>query len=187
MYERLERVIKKSKKLSEVKKERLLDLIKTKRRIDNECVKELYNEAVAMYDSFIDQFYFYKTRSYIRHGDTAPGTMHGINLYRGQDFNLTLNAHNAFFTLDFSSSDMESSHYRKTPASTVLKNVLSGYRFKRKFKNGTIEDEWCGSYYSPKLKFKVANVTMAEAFKAFEDNYADMFNRLRQEKWRRYD
>lgn len=152
------------------------------------AMPELYKEAEKMYDSFIDQYYAYKTKSYVRHGETKPGTCRGINLYRGQQFkivdkthiesctdtagkktiiNLTAKLNTPIFHMDISAKDMEG--YKYNPADEVLDLVVNGIR--------GVPDKgwwipWTGSYTCK--YFSIEKTTMARAFEIFDDYFDDM-------------
>lgn len=153
------------------------------------AMPELYKEAERMYDSFIDQFYAYETKSYIRHGETRPGTCRGINLYRGQQFelknkvytksfidkvgekatvNLTLRLNTPIFSTNISAQDMEYRKYHDS-AEEVLELVTNGIR--------GVPDKgwwipWMGSYEGK--YFSTGRTTMAKAFEMFDNYFDDM-------------
>ena len=139
------------KKVKEVKKE----FKKTVKSVN----KELVNEASRMYDAFIDQYYLYKTKSYIRHGETRPGTGVGINLYRANDIRVI---NGKSFILDINSRDMEYKNYKKDTPNFVLDNVLEGYRGVP----GYWLQEWVGTY---KGKYFSYTGTINKAFKYFNE------------------
>ena len=141
-----------NKKVNEVKKE----FKKTIRYVN----KELAIEASRMYDTFIDQYYSYKTKSYIRHGETRPGTGVGINLYRAN--NILSSVGRDSFVIDISSKDMESKNYKKDGPEFVLNNVIEGYRGVP----GYWLREWVGSYEG---KYFSYTGTIDKAFKYFNE------------------
>jgi len=138
-----------NKKVKEVRKE----FRKTIRDVNKELVKE----ASRMYDTFIDQYYSYKTKSYIRHGETRPGTGVGINLYRANDIRAI---NNRSFILDINSHDMEG--YKKDSSEFVLNNVLEGYRGIP----GYWLQEWVGTYEG---KYFSYTGTIRKAFEYFNE------------------
>lgn len=99
----------------------------------NKAIKILKREAEKMYDKFLDQFYLYKTRSYIRHGQSRPGTGSGINLYRGQQIKIKRKTYKNFdidiLDISFDGSEMESKRYQHHSADEVLGFVMDGWRF----------------------------------------------------------
>ena len=153
------------------------------------AIPELYKVAIKMYDSFIDQYYAYKTRSYVRHGETKPGTCVGINLYRAQQFkiknstytenftdragkkttiNLTMKLNTPTFSTNISAEDMEDHNYYD-PAEEVLDLVVNGIR--------GVPDRgwwipWMGSYTGK--YFSTGKTTMAKAFETFDNYFDDM-------------
>lgn len=141
-----------NKKVKEVKKEF--------KKVVVSVNKELAKEASRMYDSFIDQYYSYKTRSYIRHGETKPGTGVGINLYRAN--NILENTQRDSFIISINSNDMESKNYKKNTAEFVLDNVIAGYRGVP----GYWFKEWIGTYEG---KYFSYTGTIDKAFKYFNE------------------
>ena len=152
-----------------VKLERIKQrVLRAYKKTINYAQKELYQEAWRMYDSFIDQFYSYPTVSYIRHGESRPGTKTGINLYRAQNIKLDISdAMNPQVIIDINSSDMEGGYQRHSP-SEVLEYVLNGYRFVGYGNTMT----WKGSYHGKYFSFN--NLTMSRAFDEFRGYYFDM-------------
>lgn len=152
----------------------------------NKAIKILKREAEKMYDKFLDQFYSYKTRSYIRHGQSRPGTGNGINLYRGQQIKIKRKAHKDFnidiLDISFDGSEMESKRYQHHSADEVLGFVMDGWRFI----NTELDDPkstamaWRGSfkgeYYSSGRK------KMKRAFDDFINKEQDMIFDLIKDK-----
>lgn len=144
----------------------------------NKAITTLKREAEKMYDTFLDQFYSYKTRSYIRHGQSRPGTGNGINLYRGQQIKIRKKNYKGFnidiLDISFDGSEMESKRYQHHSADEVLGFVMDGWRFI----NTELDDpkstamEWRGSfkgeYYSSGRK------KMKRAFDDFINKKSEM-------------
>ena len=139
-------------KIKEVKKEFKKTVISVN--------KDLAKEASRMYDSFIDQYYSYKTVSYIRHGESRPGTQRGINLYRANDILKTVTRD--AFVIDINANDMEDKRYQKDSKEFVLDNILYGYRG---VPNYWLK-EWIGTYEG---KYFSYTGTPIKAFKYFND------------------
>ena len=140
----------------------------------NNTFEELYAEAYKMYDSLIDQFYSYKTKSYIRHGETRPGTQMGTNLYRGQQFMLTP-GFIPQLTIDFSGEDME--NYQHNSADEVLSMVMRGIR-------GVPSKGWWSTWkgsYNGKY-FSVNGVDVVTAFNLFRNNFGYLSRYIFNEK-----
>ena len=131
----------------------------------NYTYRELYKTATEMYDTFIDQYYRYKTKSYIRHGESHPGTMRGINLYRGQQIKFRPGL-TPILNIRFSGDDMED--YEHNSPDEVLSMVMRGIRGVPK--RGWWET-WDGSYSGRWFSF---SGTMVNAFNTFEDRFEDM-------------
>lgn len=140
------------------------------------AIDELYREASHMYDSFIDQYYSYATKSYIRHGESYPGTQRGINLYRGTQIDKD-NTNSLYLHLKFDGSDMEG--YRRKGVSTdfVLESMFQGYRG-LPWGQWT---EWVGSYEGRYFSY---TGTPLEAFTAFNENFSDIANEIIREEMR---
>ena len=133
----------------------------------NYTYRELYKEAVSMYDSFIDQYYKYKTKSYVRHGESYPGTMRGINLYRGQQIKFYPGL-TPTLEINFSGDDMESYRYQHNSPDEVLNMVMSGVRG---VPGKGWSETWHGSYTGRWFSF---SGTMMNAFNIFDDKFEDM-------------
>ena len=133
----------------------------------NYTYRKLYDEAKKMYDSYIDQYYKYKTKSYIRHGESRPGTMRGINLYRGQQIKFspglvpTLDIH-------FSGEDMENYGLKGDSPDEVLSMVMRGIRG---VPSRGWWETWTGSYDGTYFSY---SGNMMSAFNTFNDRFEDM-------------
>ena len=164
--------------LGELRKQREAEKNRFKKTVRKEAIqvwneainytyKELYDEAWKMYDTFINQFYAYKTKSYIRHGETKPGTGMGSNLYRGQQITLKP-GFNPSLSIEFSGEDMEK--YRHNSTDEVLKMVMSGIRGVPSKRWWTT---WKGSYNGTYFSF---SGEMINAFNTFENYFYDIAN-----------
>lgn len=131
----------------------------------NYTYKELYDESKKMYDSYIDQYYKYKTKSYIRHGESSPGTMRGINLYRGQQIKFSPGLIPSL-DIRFSGEDME--EYQYDFPDEVLAMVMRGIRG---VPSRGWWETWTGSYTGKWFGF---SGTMSNAFNTFDDRFEDM-------------
>lgn len=136
----------------------------------NVAIDEMYKESQKMYDSFIDQYYNYKTKSYIRHGETRPGTKRGINLYRGNKIEKE-NGDDPIIDILYDASDMEG--YRRTSPDFVLESVMRGYRGVPWGQWNNWEGTYNGKYFSytgtPKDAFDMLN-------EKFDDIASNIFN-----------
>ncbi len=131
----------------------------------NYTYRELYKEATAMYDTYIDQYYRYKTKSYIRHGESYPGTMRGINLYRGQQIKFSPGLLPSL-DIRFSGEDMDD--YQHNSPDEVLSMVTRGIRG---VPGRGWWETWTGSYTGKWFSF---SGTMSNAFNTFDDRFEDM-------------
>lgn len=158
-------------------------------KIINEVNDELYDEVIRMYDSLIDQFYAYKTSSYIRHGETRPGTGMGMNLYRANNI-LKKNGRNPMLIIQINANDMESGYQHNTK-SEVLDYVLSGIRFPF---DGTRIDK--DGQRSPIADFGASNLkyrgkyfsysgNINSIFKKFDNDFKNISSNIFYSKWRK--
>lgn len=151
-------------------------------RIVNEVNDELYNEVIKMYDKLIDDFYSYKTTSYIRHGESKPGTGRGITLYRGQDFKkirgiapkLILNVNPNIL----SSGERQ---YQHDPAERVFDTVMYGIRFPF----GQSASTWVGEYQGKYFSFKGTPDSIFNNFDRWFNQIAEtiFYQKLSKTKW----
>ena len=148
-------------------------------RIINDVNKDLYKETIKMYDSIIDQFYFYKTTSYIRHGETRPGTGMGINLYRAN--NITYKeGKSPSLTVNINSDDMEGG-YENPSKEDVFEYITSGVRFPFGKVPPANNLEYKGKYFSYKGSI---NSIFMQLDNDYKDISSDMFyKRWKKTKW----
>lgn len=140
-------------------------------------VNELYfKQANKMYDTFIKQYYKYKTISYIRHWEGAPGTRKGTNLYYGKRFKIHRGKH-PYFEINIDSSRM-ANDYQRDSASQVLQNVLNGIRGVPPY----WFEPWVGNYKSRYFEYQG---DPAKAFATFLDNYEDMMYPVFMRRWKK--
>ena len=137
---------------------------------------EMYDEAVKMYNTFIDQFYAYETTVYIRHGQVRPGTGVGENLYRGQRIRKSGGGFNPKLTIEFSGMNMQGGYSHNT-ASEVLESVMSGIRFP--IREMTWSGEYRGKYFS-------YSGEPQRAFDIFERNFDSIAEIIFMDKWREF-
>ena len=140
----------------------------------NDTFEELYIESYKMYDKLIDDFYLYKTKSYIRHGETRPGTQMGSNLYRGQQIKLAP-GFIPKLSISFSGKDMDG--YQHSSTDEVLKMVMNGIR-------GVPSKGWWTTWhgsYDGKY-FSVGGVDISSAFNLFEENFGYLSRYIFKEK-----
>ena len=92
----------------------------------------MFEEITEMYDILIDQFYKYKTTSYIRHWEGVPGTMQGQALKFGKHFSKDNHGKKSpKLIIDFSGAGMEAEgvEYQYHTPDQVLNYVMNGARF----------------------------------------------------------
>lgn len=141
----------------------------------NHTNRELYKEIVKMYDSFITQFYEYKTSVYIRHGQSAPGTGTGENLFRGQQIKiLSDNTDSPELSIFYDGTDMID-EYKFDYAENVLRFVMAGIRFP--YWNSMT---WSGYYYGKYFQY---SGNLQHAFDLFESTFDDIAEKVFYPKW----
>lgn len=196
MYEKLRAKIinfHKQGLITEIEKDNMLQVLREEEQIEKECTKELYKEAVKIYESFITQFYSYRTKSYIRHGESTRGTGKGHSLYFAQNFIKEEDAHQFSFDIGFSADemrrapDMDKREYQHGDVESVLNDILSGYRFKHIFEGSDGKTKrkvmrWSGKYYDD--LFDIDKATVYQAFEQFDKTYDDMWIKLYSRKWK---
>jgi len=131
-------------------------------------VNELYfKQANKMFDSFIRQYYKYKTKSYIRHWEPKPGTGRGSNLYYAKDFKIhNRGKKNPWFELNISTERM-ADDYQRDSAAQVIQNVMNGIRGVPPY----WFVPWSGEFSSRYFAYKGEP---AQAFRTFIEHYEEM-------------
>lgn len=178
----------------------LTDLImKDYRKAISRTTTVMTNELNDMYKTFIDQFYQYKTTSYIRHWEGYPGTGHGQNLYFGNDISRTYSA-DPEIDINFSGAKMDGGYpysIDRNHPEVVLEKVMSGIRFPYKRKkltdiekinkknkarkyNSRYSLNWKGQYKGKYFKYKGV---MQDAFDQFEKEFDDIAETIFYEEW----
>ena len=174
----------KSNTREEAKKEYRDYIINNARKAWNDVItytfKELEKEAQDMYDSYIEQYYEYETKSYHRH-NAGIGTGWGDNLYYGRtsEGSKGINAvitksKNGFlsYTLYTNVSGDKMEKYRYNTTDEVLEQVMSGIRGVPQ-KGWWIP--WTGKYYGKYFSYSGA---MDKAFQCFDDNFNIIANEI---------
>ena len=158
---------------------------KVKKKLNGDITKalnytrdEMYDEAVNMFNSFIDQFYSYETKVYIRHGEVFPGTGHGTNLYRGRQIRKVGTTYNPKLSVEFSGVRMEGGYQHDTPEE-VLNYVMSGIRFPIHGAEMTWSGQYAGKYFS-------YTGVPEQAFEYFGQNYNKIGLEIFYEKWHEF-
>lgn len=148
----------------------------------NYAYKELFDEANQMYKTFIDHYYFYKTKSYWRHG-VGRGTGTGQNLYLGNKIKL-IEGDNPQLIIDFTGEGMKPYRFDSTDA--VLEQVMSGVRGVPKDRHGkSWLESWSGSY-SGKY-FSAVGTTMDNAFESFDAQFDNLIKGIVDKKYYLYE
>ena len=155
--------------------EKLKEAKKDYYKVVNELNKELYKDVVQMYDTFITQFYAYKTTSYIRHGQTVPGTQTGESLFRAQDFRIGGNYYNPTLIINFAPNDMGTT-YQYDSAENVFDYVMHGIRFP--YFNNLLN--WTGTYRGKYFSYRGIP---QHAFQLFGDTFNEIAERGFRKKW----
>lgn len=171
-----------------------------KKRLKNDMCKamnhvgeELCNEASQMYETFIDQFYTYKTSSYSRHS-VGIGTQTGMNLYRANHIKLKKTSLFPIITIRLDGSEMQSQHYNRTgykyisvhdSADDVLNDVMTGWRFPYPNENYFPDGLSWSSPEGYHGKYFHANGTILEAFDKFGKEASKIAIQVFYEEWRK--
>ena len=156
--------------INDYKREIKKDLID----VANYTNEEMYQTAIEMYDTFIEQYYDYPTTTYIRHGESKPGTQHGINLYRAQDIKKK-SGDNPELTIHFSPSDMQGGYQHGTPED-VFQNVMNGIQGAPPYWFISWRGEYFGDYFS-------YSGDPARAFDVFEKNFIKIAKPIFMKRW----
>ena len=149
--------------------------------VSNEVNDIYYKETVRMYNSLIEQYYKYKTKSYIRHGEGKPGTCEGSNLLAGKK----IKKHTGkipYIEIDFNSIGMIGGYQRDDP-SQVLENVMNGIRGVPPY--WTME--WSGEYGKGRYTSRYLHYegTPTEMFDNFLDDYDDLMTPVFMRRWKK--
>ena len=165
------------KEILEKEKQRILKQLKSDitdavKKADLMTLQELKKEAFNMYNKLIRDYYEYPTQCYIRHGQSEPGTRTGENLYRANDIHIE----GRTLVLATNYKNMETG-YRRHGRDTVLEMVKSGQRYA-----GRRHDPvpWSGDFIGEYITLNHTYIN--EAFEDFEDNFADMYDRIFDDK-----
>ena len=165
------------KEIEKFKKEIKANLMESGRKAWNDAVRYTYKvlekEAQNMYDTFIEQYYYYETTSYYRH-NAGVGTGWGDNLYYGRigkgasGINMVKTGSVKDFDIytlytNFSGEHMEG--YRYNTPDEVLEQVIGGIRGVPQ-KGWSVP--WTGSYSCKYFKYKGK---MREAFDNFDSDF----------------
>ena len=141
------------------------------------ALEEIYKEADKMYDAYITQYYRYKTKVYIRHGEPGVGTKHGSNLFLAKEFDINYDR----FGIDinhFEPDNMEG--YPWATQEEVFDIVSGGHRGipgagKKRYKSWKYT--YKGKYYNSEEK------TIKEAFDDFESNFDVLYKSIRNSEF----
>lgn len=156
--------------------------------------KELVNELKKMYRSFMEQFYSYKTTSYIRHGTSRPGTKNGYALKRAANI-YAMGGRMPRLVIEIS-GDRIGETYEYDDADSVLDFVMNGIRFTgagivtgkyhphRKGEPWEWTMTWEPPYYEG--KYFQYHSTVQEAFDAFDNDFEDIAMNMVRDKMRDY-
>lgn len=156
MMERFDDYLEKSLKIFEEEAEDLWN------KSINDTFEDLYNEAVGLYDSLIEKYYKYETKSYYRH-HVGIGTGTGENLYYGKQIELKT-GESPELSINFSGEDMDG--YKHNSTDEVLSMVMHGIRgVPSKGWWTTWSGDYDGEYFS------VGGVNISRAFDIFDKEF----------------
>ena len=173
-------------------KKRMSGIKRDINKVINEVNDELYKEVTKMYDKLIDDFYLYKTTSYIRHGESRPGTQRGTTMYRGQDFKI-IKGKEPKLRIFFNPNILQSSErgyggYTKKDGTKILPEdpshvydlVMYGIRFPMEHNFMTWTGEYKGKYFSYKG-------TPYQIMQMFDKDFKDIASNIFYQKWSKTD
>lgn len=112
----------------EVEKEFLEEATQYYGAIFTGVIEDLVEELEAIYEKNIDRFYNYKTKRYVRYGQSRPGTRSGIALYGGMRFNVEYSG-GIVSGMTFSGSGDFMPSGAHSDNDDVLTSVMEGHRF----------------------------------------------------------
>ena len=160
------------------------DFLKCSRRINN----EIHDEVKKMYKTFIEQFYDYKTTSYIRHFEGKPGTQHGENLLYPWE-GIRKNNHSSSspkLIIEFWANEMSNEpKYKFDTPEHVLDSVLHGIRFA--YATGESGPMWVDTTFKYTGKyFSYTCNTIQEAFDRFGKDWDNISHNAFYSIWDEY-
>lgn len=121
----------------------------------------LYQEAINMFDSYMDQYYEqYTPVSYVRHMNRSGVS---ADLHSGQNIELVGNKRDPIIKIDFLATDMPQD-YQHDSAYDVLHNVMGGFRGVP----GYWIQPWTASYSGNTFSYSGGN--MERAFETYVEN-----------------
>ena len=168
--------------LKQILKRAESDFMKCARRINTDICKDVKK----MYETFIEQFYAYKTTSYIRHFEGRPGTGQGENLkYPEEGIRVDNRAsHSPKLYIEFWSDEMSNTPpYQHHTPEGVLFCVMHGIRFATQ--RGYVMTADTNFNYDGKY-FSYSGETMQRAFDIFGENWDDISSNAFYSIWDEY-
>lgn len=156
-------------------KEKMKLMKKDYYKIQYELNNDLYKEVSNMYDAFIDQFYSYKTTSYIRHGERMAGTCVGSSLYRANDIKTGGNYFKPKLIINFTPEEINEK-YQYDSQESIFNYVMHGIRFP--YYNSM---KWRGNFKGKYFEF---SGTPSHAFQLFDAQFDDIAEREFRKRWK---
>jgi len=157
-------------------------LWKDYRKVINNTNEKMRQEAQDIFDSFITDFYKYKTEYYIRHGQARPGTGTGVNLYKGSQIKKRkVGTLSPELEIEANGDNMEGGYdVDGDDTDVVMADVLAGIRFPCEPRI-----EWRGTGKGQHFSF---TGRMLAGFKLFESpRYFDKIaEKVFFDEWRQY-
>ena len=151
----------------------------------------IHKEVTDMYDTLIEQFYLYKTTSYIRNWEFVPGTMEGQALKFGKKFwKDNDNRISPRLYIEFSGAEMDrqGAKHQHNTNDQVLNMVLDGARFKLQLGDSlhnVMTYDTSQMHYEGKY-FRFSNGTIREAFDKFDREWEDTSRDVFYSMWGEY-
>lgn len=159
---------KEAKQMIKQAKEEITDAAN---KADLMTLQELKIEAEKMYDKLITDYYRYETSTYIRHGQSEPGTCAGINLYKAK--NIYIKKNKLFLETNYKLLET----YKRDSRKTVFGMISSGLRPMGR-KNEPID--WEGNYSGNYISLHETYIN--DAFEEFAYRFNGMYDRIFDEK-----
>ena len=144
------------------------DITNAVNEADTLTMAEIEQEAHRMYEKLITDYYEYKTRFYIRHGQDRVGTQTGENLYKSDNIHLS---HGKLF-LETNYKKM-SAGYRDHSRNDVLEMIKGGERYMGRHRS---PERWSGDYAGTYID--ITDSYINQAFNEFEYAFDSMYDEI---------
>jgi len=158
-----------------------------------QMVYDVYEDAFQLYAKAIDQYYRYKTTSYIRHGEGKPGTRKGTNLHEANRTHIanwsSSNPYRWRVIVEWNAAWMYPYKKAEVTQDYVLSNVINGIRGIPTEsaptywgEKGHFHGVWSASIYLHNTKMKLEG-TPLEMLDKFQSNSKEACRKLLNKHW----